>query len=249
MEYFKDKFRLRESLELCRMWEKNFCCGKLSDWRRGKEGGTRDGSDWDLRTLWKKDLWGEEWYNESGAESMNSSGKWVQKALPHLKRCQFGGETWIKTIHSNIAPFLSYHRYMSVWSLANKIKQIIVCQSRFANNPVLSWSQTPPLPSLCLLCPDQDVEGLPQDHLAPPLLSTRKVGGLRPELMSCLSSWRVESRWFVGKCARCWKVRDLSATGQECVVTYKCWTDQAKRNANKKRILILIIWCSSEGGL
>ena len=24
MEYFKDKFRLRESLELCRMWEKNF---------------------------------------------------------------------------------------------------------------------------------------------------------------------------------------------------------------------------------
>ena len=31
MEYFEDKFRLRESLELCRMWEKNFCCGKLSD--------------------------------------------------------------------------------------------------------------------------------------------------------------------------------------------------------------------------
>ena len=24
MEYFKDKFRLRESLELCRMWEKIF---------------------------------------------------------------------------------------------------------------------------------------------------------------------------------------------------------------------------------
>ena len=24
MEYFEDKFRLRESLELCRMWEKNF---------------------------------------------------------------------------------------------------------------------------------------------------------------------------------------------------------------------------------
>ena len=27
---------------------------------------------------------------------MNPSGKWVQKALPHLKLCQFGGETWIK---------------------------------------------------------------------------------------------------------------------------------------------------------
>ena len=24
MEYFKDKFRLRESLELCRLWGKNF---------------------------------------------------------------------------------------------------------------------------------------------------------------------------------------------------------------------------------
>ena len=24
MEYFEDKFRFRESLELCRMWEKNF---------------------------------------------------------------------------------------------------------------------------------------------------------------------------------------------------------------------------------
>ena len=32
MEYFEEKFRLRESLELCRIWEKNFaCCGKLSD--------------------------------------------------------------------------------------------------------------------------------------------------------------------------------------------------------------------------
>ena len=30
-EYFKDKFRLRESLESSRLWEKNFCCGKLSD--------------------------------------------------------------------------------------------------------------------------------------------------------------------------------------------------------------------------
>ena len=44
---------------------------------------------------------------------MNSSGKWVQKALPHLKRCQFGGDTRIKAIHNNIARFLSYQYWLA----------------------------------------------------------------------------------------------------------------------------------------
>ena len=53
MEYFEDKFRLRESLELCRIWEKNLPVAEsylIDD--AGREGGTRDGSKWDLKTLW-----------------------------------------------------------------------------------------------------------------------------------------------------------------------------------------------------
>ena len=53
MEYFEDKFRLRESLELCRIWEKILPVAEsylIDDARR--EGGTRDGSKWDLKTLW-----------------------------------------------------------------------------------------------------------------------------------------------------------------------------------------------------
>ena len=44
MEYFEDKFRLRESLELCRIWEKILPVAEsylIDDVRR--EGGTRDG--------------------------------------------------------------------------------------------------------------------------------------------------------------------------------------------------------------
>ena len=55
MEYFEDKFRLRESLELCRIWEKILPVAEsylIDDARR--EGGTRDGSKWDLKTLWTK---------------------------------------------------------------------------------------------------------------------------------------------------------------------------------------------------
>ena len=42
MEYFKDKFRLRESLELCRIWEKNFVADSylIEDAGRKEERGT-----------------------------------------------------------------------------------------------------------------------------------------------------------------------------------------------------------------
>ena len=54
MEYFEEKFQLKESLELCRKYGKKvlFVAESylIDDARR--EGGTRDGSEWDLRTLW-----------------------------------------------------------------------------------------------------------------------------------------------------------------------------------------------------
>ena len=42
MEYFKDKFRLRESLELCRLWGKNFVVESylIEDAERKEERGT-----------------------------------------------------------------------------------------------------------------------------------------------------------------------------------------------------------------
>ena len=42
MEYFEDKFRLRESLELCRIWEKNFVVESylIEDAERKEERGT-----------------------------------------------------------------------------------------------------------------------------------------------------------------------------------------------------------------
>ena len=45
MEYFEDKFRLRESLELCRMWEKNFVVESylIEDAERKEKRGTRLG--------------------------------------------------------------------------------------------------------------------------------------------------------------------------------------------------------------
>ena len=43
MEYFEDKFRLRESPELCRIWEKNFFVAEsylIEDAGRKEERGT-----------------------------------------------------------------------------------------------------------------------------------------------------------------------------------------------------------------
>ena len=40
MEYFKDKFRSRESPELCRMWEKNFVVEAIEDAERKEARGT-----------------------------------------------------------------------------------------------------------------------------------------------------------------------------------------------------------------
>ena len=53
MEHFEEKFRLRESFELCRNMGKNLFVaeGYLIDDER-REGGTRNGSKWDLETLW-----------------------------------------------------------------------------------------------------------------------------------------------------------------------------------------------------
>ena len=43
MEHFEEKFRLRESLELCRIWEKNFVAESylIEDAGRKEERGTR----------------------------------------------------------------------------------------------------------------------------------------------------------------------------------------------------------------
>ena len=53
MEHFEKEFRLRESFELCRNMGKNLFVaeGYLIDDER-REGGTRNGSKWDLETLW-----------------------------------------------------------------------------------------------------------------------------------------------------------------------------------------------------
>ena len=54
MEHFEKEFRLRESFELCRNMGKNLFVAEgyslIDDERR--EGGTRNGSKWDLETLW-----------------------------------------------------------------------------------------------------------------------------------------------------------------------------------------------------
>ena len=55
MEYFEEQFQLKESLELCRKHggKKVLFVAEsylIDDARR--KGGTRDGSEWDLRALW-----------------------------------------------------------------------------------------------------------------------------------------------------------------------------------------------------
>ena len=54
MEHFEKEFRLRESFELCRNMGKNLLVAEgyslIDDERR--EGGTRNRSKWNLKTLW-----------------------------------------------------------------------------------------------------------------------------------------------------------------------------------------------------
>ena len=90
MEYFEDKFRLRESLELCRIWEKKILLVAesylIDDARR--EGGTRDGSKWDLKTLWTERPSKE---RNIRVNVRSCLGSWLHKAPLSNILCQFGG--------------------------------------------------------------------------------------------------------------------------------------------------------------
>ena len=89
MEHFEKEFRLRESFELCRnMGKKLFVAeGYLIDDER-REGGTRNGSKWDLETLWMKRSSKErnKWDNVRSC-----LGGCLHKALHSNILCQFGG--------------------------------------------------------------------------------------------------------------------------------------------------------------
>ena len=89
MEHFEEKFRLRESFELCRNVGKNLFVaeGYLIDDARRK-GGTRNGSKWDLETLWMKRSSKErnKWDNVRSC-----LGGCLHKALQSNILCQFGG--------------------------------------------------------------------------------------------------------------------------------------------------------------
>ena len=89
MEHFEKEFRLRESFELCRNMGKNLFVaeGYLIDDER-REGGTRNGSKWDLETLWMKRSSKErnKWDNVRSC-----LGGCLHKALHSNILCQFGG--------------------------------------------------------------------------------------------------------------------------------------------------------------
>ena len=82
MEHFEKEFRLRESFELCRNVGKNLFVaeGYLIDDER-REGGTRNGSKWDLETLWME-------------RSSKERNMWVNMRSC-LRRCLH------KAVHSN----------------------------------------------------------------------------------------------------------------------------------------------------
>ena len=106
MEYFKDKFRLRESLELCRIWEKKFLLRKVI-WLRTREGRRNEGREqMGLEdTLDEKTFKGEEWYDVSGSERWTRLASRLQKALLPNKLGQFWGEIQSKLSVATLPPF------------------------------------------------------------------------------------------------------------------------------------------------
>ena len=82
MEHIEKEFRLRESFELCRNMGKNLFVaeGYLIDDER-REGGTMNGSKWDLETLWME-------------RSSKERNMWVNMRSC-LRRCLH------KAVHSN----------------------------------------------------------------------------------------------------------------------------------------------------
>ena len=89
MEHFEKKFRLRESFELCRNMGKNLFVaeGYLIDDER-REGGTRNGSKWDLETLWMERPSKE---RNIRVNVRSCLGSCLHKALHSNILCQFGG--------------------------------------------------------------------------------------------------------------------------------------------------------------
>ena len=81
MKYFEEQFQLKESLELCRKYGKKvlFVAESylIDDARR--EGGTRDGSKWDLRTLWMERPSKERNISWVSGSAENLSGKSLTK--------------------------------------------------------------------------------------------------------------------------------------------------------------------------
>ena len=89
MEHFEEKFQLKESFELCRNMGKNLFVAEsylIDDARR--EGGTRDGSKWDLKTLWMERPSKERNIRVSVRSCL---GSWLHKAPLTNILCQFGG--------------------------------------------------------------------------------------------------------------------------------------------------------------
>ena len=80
MEHFEKEFRLRESFELCRNMGKNLFVaeGYLIDDER-REGGTRNGSKWDLETLWMERPSKERNISWVSGSAENLSGKSLTK--------------------------------------------------------------------------------------------------------------------------------------------------------------------------
>ena len=88
-EHFEKEFRLRESFELCRNMGKNLFVaeGYLIDDER-REGGTRNGSKWDLETLWMERPSKE---RNIRVNVRSCLGSWLHKAPLSNILCQFGG--------------------------------------------------------------------------------------------------------------------------------------------------------------
>ena len=121
MKHFEEKFRLKESFELCRNMGKNLFVAEsylIDDARR--EGGTRDGSKWDLKTLWTERPSKERNIRVSVRTCLGSR---LQKAPLTNILCQFGG-----AIHK-----VNYPQQHCLFSFISLVSDTVFCGKHLFN--------------------------------------------------------------------------------------------------------------------
>ena len=121
MEHFEKEFRLRESFELCRNMGKNLFVaeGYLIDDER-REGGTRNGSKWDLETLWMERPSKE---RNIRVNVRSCLGSWLHKAPLSNILCQFGG-----AIHK-----VNYPQQHCLFSFISLVSDTVFCGKHLFN--------------------------------------------------------------------------------------------------------------------